>query len=145
MASSAKEREEEVFDLLDAKNKDALASRIKTIDSLRIERYDRVYIIGHSLGMADYSVFDAINKDAEIVCFYYSETEKDGMEKTLQSLGMRYVMKQNSVIYALPHTVLGYRCTHSSPTPLLKTSSTILPPCRKLFLNNKHSAMALCS
>ena len=34
VAASAKERETEVFDLLDAKNKDALASRINTIDSL---------------------------------------------------------------------------------------------------------------
>ena len=46
------------------------------IATLGEEHYDRVYIIGHSLGEADYSVFDAINKDAEVVCFYYSEGEK---------------------------------------------------------------------
>ena len=97
VASSAKEREDEVFSLLDAKNKDALDSRIQVIDSLRKEHYDQVYIIGHSLGLADYSVLDAINKDAEVVCFYHSETED--MEKTLKDLGLHYVMKPNTTIY----------------------------------------------
>ena len=97
VASSAKEREDEVFSLLDAKNKDALDSRIRVIDSLRKEHYDQVYIIGHSLGLADYSVLDAINKDAEVVCFYHSETED--MEKTLKDLGLHYVMKPNTTIY----------------------------------------------
>ena len=53
--------------------------------------------IGHSLGLADYSVLDAINKDAEVVCFYHSETED--MEKTLKDLGLHYVMKPNTTIY----------------------------------------------
>lgn len=73
MAASATKREAEVFSLWDAKNKDALTSRISAIDSLGKEHYDRVYIIGHSLGDADYSVFDAINKDTEVICFYYYE------------------------------------------------------------------------
>ena len=99
VAASAKVRETEVFALLDAKNKDALASRISTIDSLNKEHYDRVYIIGHSLGEADYSVFDAINKDAEVVCFYYSEDEKEGMENILKSLRLRHVMVPSAEIY----------------------------------------------
>ena len=99
VAASATERETEVFKLLDAKNKDALTSRISTIASLGKEHYDRVYIIGHSLGDADYSVFDAINKDAEIICFYYSEGEKESMENTLKALGLRYKMVSNTEIY----------------------------------------------
>ena len=93
------ERENEVFNLLDAKNKDALSSRIRAIKSLGSEHYDRVYIIGHSLGETDYSVFDAINKDAEVVCFYYSDEEKDNMAKILQSLGLKFTLKPNSEIY----------------------------------------------
>lgn len=99
VAASAMERENEVFNLLDAKNKDALSSRIRAIKSLGREHYDRVYIIGHSLGEADYSVFDAINKDAEVVCFYYSDEEKDNMAKILQSLGLKFTLKPNSEIY----------------------------------------------
>ena len=99
VAASATERETEVFKLLDAKNKDALTSRISTIASLGKERYDMVYIIGHSLGDADYSVFDAINKDAKIICFYYSEGEKESMENTLKALGLRYKMVSNTEIY----------------------------------------------
>lgn len=99
VAASAMARESEVFNLLDEKNKDALSSRICAIDSLRNEHYDRVYIIGHSLGEADYSVFDAINKDAEVVCFYYSNEEKDDMAKVLRKLGLKYSLKPNSDIY----------------------------------------------
>ena len=47
----------------------------------------------------DYSVFDAINKDAEVICFYYSEDTKVEMETTLKSLGFRYVMVQNAEIF----------------------------------------------
>ena len=99
VAASATKREAEVFNLLDAKNKDALTSRISTIDSLGKEHYDRVYIIGHSLGDADYSVFNAINKDTEVICFYYSEDTKAEMENTLKSLGFQYVMVQNAEIF----------------------------------------------
>ena len=77
----------------------ALTSRISIIASLAGEHYDRVYIVGHALGVADYSVFDAINKDAEVICFYYSEDTKVEMETALKSLGFRYVMVQNAEIY----------------------------------------------
>lgn len=99
VAASTTEREDQVFNLLDAKNKDALTSRISMIATLGEEHYDRVYIIGHSLGEADYSVFDAINKDTEVVCFYYSEGEKENMENTLKSLRLRYKMVPNSELY----------------------------------------------
>lgn len=99
VAASATEREAEVFNLLDVKNKDALTSRISTIASLGEEHYDRVYIIGHALGVADYSVFDAINKDAEVICYYYSEAQKAEMENTLKKLGFRYTMVPNAEIF----------------------------------------------
>lgn len=99
VAASATEREAEVFNLLDVKNKDALTSRISTIASLGEEHYDRVYIIGHALGVADYSVFDAINKDAEVICYYYSEARKAEMENTLKKLGFRYTMVPNAEIF----------------------------------------------
>lgn len=99
VANAATEREAEVFNLLDAKNKDTLDSRIRIIDTLGEEYYDRVYIIGHSLGDADYSVFEAINKDAEVICFYYSECEKEDMESTLKRLGLKYVMVSNAELY----------------------------------------------
>lgn len=99
VASAATTREKEVFNLLDAKNKDTLETRIKVINSLGEEHYDRVYIMGHSLSEADHSVLNAINKDAEAVCFYYSEDGKSSMEATLKKLGLRYVMIPNSELY----------------------------------------------
>lgn len=99
VASATIEREKEVFSLLDAKNKDTLTTRVETINSLSEEHYDRVYIIGHSLGKADYSVFNAINKDAEVICFYYSEDGKTDMEITLKRLGLKYTMVPNTELY----------------------------------------------
>ena len=99
VSSSAKEREEDIFSLVDAKNKDALSSRTHIIDSLFAEHYDTVYILGHALGDADYSVLDAINKDANVICCYHSENEKPKMENVLQSLGLKHSLVHNSSIY----------------------------------------------
>lgn len=99
VVSSTLSREEEIFNLLDAKNKDVLSSRIKIIDSFKNKHYDKVYIIGHSLGEPDYSVFDAINKDAEVICFYYSDNDKEQMSNVLKRLGMKYTLKSTTEIY----------------------------------------------
>lgn len=99
VSASATERETDVFNLLDVKNKNTMSSRIQVIDTLHKERYDKVYIIGHALGLVDYSVFDAINKDAEVVCFYHSQGEKAAMEKTLKNWGLRHVLVSNNEIY----------------------------------------------
>lgn len=53
VSASAIERETDVFNLLDVKN--TMSSRIQVIDTLHKEHYDKVYIIGHALGLADYS------------------------------------------------------------------------------------------
>lgn len=99
VSAAERERENEVFDLLDVKNKDALESRKRIIDSLRKEHYNRVYILGHSLGQADHAVLNAINKDAEVICFYHSESTKGSMENELEVLGLRYKMIPNVKIY----------------------------------------------
>ena len=99
VSASAIERETDVFNLLDVKNKNTMSSRIQVIDTLHKEHYDKVYIIGHALGLADYSVFDAINKDAEIVCFYHSQNETAAMEKTLKNLELKHVLVSNKEIY----------------------------------------------
>lgn len=99
VSASAIEQETDVFNLLDVKNKDTMSSRIQVIDTLHKEYYDKVYILGHSLGLADYSVFDAINKDAEVVCFYHTQAERVTMEKTLKSLDLRHILVPNSEIY----------------------------------------------
>ena len=95
----AQEREVELFNLLDIKNKEALGSRISITDNLAKEHYDKVYIIGHALGEADYSVFDAINKDAEVICSYYLEDEKDKLEHTLKRLKLQYTMVPSQEIF----------------------------------------------
>jgi len=99
VAGSAQEREVELFNLLDIKNKEALGSRISITDNLAKEHYDKVYIIGHALGEADYSVFDAINKDAEVICSYYLEDEKDKLEHTLKRLKLQYTMVPSQEIF----------------------------------------------
>lgn len=92
-------RENELFTLLDVKNKDALESRIQTISSLNNETYDEVYIIGHSLGEADLSVFNAINKNANVVYFYHMTNELTRVQQTLNDLGLNYRLVSDEYIF----------------------------------------------
>ena len=59
---------------------------------LRSEHYDRVYIIGHSLGEADYAVLDAINKDAKVIYFYHSENECSERLRLLRDFKLEFEM-----------------------------------------------------
>ena len=96
----AEEKEEELFNLLDEKSKDALAERQDTIDILKNNRFDLVYIIGHSLSDADYAVFNSINKDAHIICFYHSKREQAEKELVLNRLGfINFEMIADVAIY----------------------------------------------
>lgn len=99
VVSASEKQESKVFEFLDIKNKDALSSRQNIIRSLRNEKYDQVYIIGHSLGEADYAVFDAIDKSAAVTCFYHSEYRKSQMESMLNSLGLKHTMISDTDLY----------------------------------------------
>ena len=67
-------------DKKDVKNKELYKNRQQIIQDLQNETYDRVYIIGHSLGKADWTVFQAINRDAEIICTYHTEKDRNSIE-----------------------------------------------------------------
>lgn len=83
-------REIELFELLDKKNKDSLEKRINTIKDLNKVKYSSVIIIGHSLGIVDYPVFDSINKDAIFYCYYHSQDDYTHMDDILKKLGVKY-------------------------------------------------------
>ena len=94
----AEEKENELFDLLDVKNKDSLAERRDTIELLKSIHFDRVYIIGHSLNDADLAVLDAINRDA-FVTYFYHKGEYVKREQTLKRLGFHFEMVSDEHIY----------------------------------------------
>ena len=97
---AAEEKEDELFELLNVKSKDALDERQDVIDLLRSEQYDIVYIIGHGLGKADLSVFDAINKDAQIIYYYHRTEERDAKEAILRELGFNVEMVSDTCLYS---------------------------------------------
>ena len=97
---AAEEKEDELFELLNVKSKDALNERQDVIDLLRSEHYDIVYIIGHGLGKADLSVFDAINKDAQIIYYYHRTKEHDAKEVILRELGFNVEMVSDTCLYS---------------------------------------------
>lgn len=99
VVAEASEREDELFALLDTKSKDSLDERRYTIDLLKNHSFDMVYIIGHSLGNADRSVFDAINKDAHVVCFYHGQEDKLQKEQILYHLGFDFEMVPDNSLY----------------------------------------------
>ncbi len=55
--------------------------------------------IGHGLGKADLSVFDAINKDAQIIYYYHRTKERDAKEVILRELGFNVEMVSDTCLY----------------------------------------------
>ena len=92
-------QESKLFSLLDAKNKDDLVLRQQIVNMLKSSHYDRVYIIGHSLGDADSSVFHAINSDADVTCFFHDTTELPFKDNALKSFCLKYKLISDSDLY----------------------------------------------
>ena len=92
------DREQELFNLLDLKSKDSMDERQDVIETLRSKHFDRVHIIGHSLGEADHSVFDSIDKDAHII-YYYHGDERLQKEAILSNWGFKYEMVSDEILY----------------------------------------------
>lgn len=99
VTEAASDKETEVLSLLDKKSKDSLISRKQIIEMLQAEHYDKVYIIGHSLAEADYTVFDAINKDAEVTCSFFNEIDRLDKEDQLRILKLKHKYIQDSELY----------------------------------------------
>lgn len=99
IATSAEEKENEFFDLLSTKSKESFAERQDTIDVLSSQHYDLVYVIGHSLGKADWRVFEAINKTAKIIYFYHNECECIDKSKILKELGFEAEMLSDKELF----------------------------------------------
>jgi len=89
-----------IIDLIDEKNKNNLDSRKKIIQDLRDEHYDEAIVINHSLGEADHDVFKAINRDAFIRFYYYTESDKINAEAFLMENGWKYEMIQSDCLYS---------------------------------------------
>lgn len=99
VSEAASKKEEELFGLLDIKSKDSLSYRQEVIEQLQLEHYDMVYIIGHSLGEADYAVFNAINKDARVIYFYHFEDEYLEKSRLLRNLNLKFQMIKDKELY----------------------------------------------
>ena len=100
VVAASEKQEEELFDLLDEKSKDSLISRKNTIADLKNKQYDIVYIIGHSLEDADFSVLDAIDKHAEVICFYYDDEDERKKKIHMEQLAWKYKLIPDKVLFA---------------------------------------------
>lgn len=92
-------KENDIFDLLDKRNKETLPLRKRVKERLKKEKYDEVYVLGHSLGDADFEVLNCINKDAKFFCFYYGDKPNEVMERTLKRLGVNAEIISNGDLY----------------------------------------------
>lgn len=101
VVAASEKQEKELFDLLDEKSKDSLISRKNTIDDLKNKQYDVVYIIGHSLEDADFSVLDAIDKHAEVICFYYDDEDERKKKMHMERLAWKYKLISDKVLFEL--------------------------------------------
>lgn len=99
VSSVIEENEVRIFTLLDEKSKDSLALRKQIIKDLPKEHYDKVYIIGHSLGEADHAVLEVINKDAIVNCFYHTDKDYEHMKNTLGTMNFNFELLSDIDLY----------------------------------------------
>lgn len=86
------------------KNKETLISRQQIKNKLKKEKYDTVFILGHSLGDADMSVFKQINREAKIICYYYEYTDNhsfQAMKENLCEIGNNFELIPNGNLYEI--------------------------------------------
>lgn len=82
LCETNKNQKELIF-LLKSRSKDYLEERQNILDELEIEKYDEIHIIGHSLGEADWKVFDVLDKCIPSICYYYDEVDRLEKEKII--------------------------------------------------------------
>lgn len=99
VSSSTEEIENDLFKLLDEKNKDLLPLRKQVIEELEKEIYDKVYVIGHSLGEADNAILNSINQEAKIYCFYHTHDDYERMKKILINDSRNFELLSNAELY----------------------------------------------
>lgn len=99
-----KQNELQLFELIDKKNKETLSSRQNIKNKLKNKEYDTVFILGHSLGEADMSVFQHINRDAKIYCYYHENMGDyyfQQMKDNLSKLGNYFELVPNNDLYSI--------------------------------------------
>lgn len=102
IGQNIKQNERQLFELINKKNKETLSSRQQIKDKLKKEKYDSVFMLGHSLGEVDMSIFKQINKDAKIYCYYYEYMNDYGfqaMKENLYELGNDFELIPNNDLY----------------------------------------------
>lgn len=90
--------EEELYKWLKMKSKDFLELRKSIIEDLSKETFDEVYIIGHSLGQADWGVLNAI-KAKKTVCFFHSEEDYNRKLRYIEKNGWNITLKPDTEIF----------------------------------------------
>ena len=93
------EKEKEFYDELEKRNKNNYKTRQSCIEKIKKEQFGSVYIIGHSLGNADYEVFDAINRETPVICFYHDKEDKNKKEIILEEMKFKYSLISDECIY----------------------------------------------
>lgn len=101
VADATRKNEEKVFEMLDEKGKDSLNFRKEVIQDLSDESYDKVYIIGRSLGDADKAVL-AVIKASKVICFYHGELNSDETNvkrQIMNELKWNYELRADDELY----------------------------------------------
>lgn len=93
-----RKNEEELYRLLKMKSKDFIPYRERIIQSIASEEYDEVYIVGHSLGPADWRVINAVHAST-IVCYYHSEKDRATKEKNILKNGWNISLIPDTEIF----------------------------------------------
>lgn len=98
VVTKTQNNEEELNKWLKMKSKDLYEFRKTTIEWLSNEEFDEVYIIGHSLGEADSSVFNAI-KSKQTICYFHDDKDYKSKVACIRNNCWDIVLKPDTEIF----------------------------------------------
>lgn len=91
--------EAELLKLLKMKSKEYLPSRKTIIESLKGDGFDEAYIIGHSLGRADWSIFNAINAN-KTICYYHDDDDLKTKDAYIRQNGWNFKLVKDVEVFS---------------------------------------------
>lgn len=98
VVTKTQNNEKELFKWLKMKSKDFLDFRQTIINSLSNEEFDEVHIIGHSLGQADWSIFNSLNSK-KTICYFHDKDDYKRKTIYIKHNGWDIILRPDTEIF----------------------------------------------
>lgn len=98
MVEKNRNNEDELYNLLKTKSKEFMEQRIEITENLKAQFFDEVHIIGHSLGEADWSIFNSIMAK-KIICYYHDHKDYSTKKQIINKNGWKILLEPDNTLF----------------------------------------------